>query len=102
METTRPIGFEGTDAEVCLLKRKDNDGTVMICLFVDDCLLTGERTAIDKAIVDRLTFNTLNGKLQISKITSFGFLWSPLRGGYDVLAIDGKLCNTWSTIGIIE
>jgi hypothetical protein len=50
-----------------------------------------------------LTFNTLNGKLQISNITSYGLLWSsPLRGGYEVLAIDGKLCNTWSSIEIME
>ncbi|KAG7348742.1 reverse transcriptase RNA-dependent DNA polymerase [Nitzschia inconspicua] len=45
-------GFERTHAEQCLLKRIDNNGTVVICVYVDDCLLTGDRKAIDVAMED--------------------------------------------------
>ncbi|KAG7339393.1 reverse transcriptase RNA-dependent DNA polymerase [Nitzschia inconspicua] len=45
-------GFERTHAEPCLLRRIDNNCTVVICVYVDDCLLTGDRKAIDAAIRD--------------------------------------------------
>ncbi|KAG7336872.1 reverse transcriptase RNA-dependent DNA polymerase, partial [Nitzschia inconspicua] len=45
-------GFERTHAEPCLLKRIDSNGTVVICVYVDDCLLTGDRKAINAAMVD--------------------------------------------------
>ncbi|KAG7359133.1 reverse transcriptase RNA-dependent DNA polymerase [Nitzschia inconspicua] len=45
-------GFEMTHSEPCLLKRIDHNGTVVICVYVDDCLVTGDRKAIDSAIRD--------------------------------------------------
>jgi phosphotransacetylase len=45
-------GFQSTHAESCLLKRKDETGMVVICVYVDDCLLTGDRMAINKAMND--------------------------------------------------
>jgi hypothetical protein len=52
MTTMNQKGFESTHAEGCLLRREDKHGTVMICVYVDDCLLIGDRTSIDKAISD--------------------------------------------------
>ncbi|KAG7350780.1 PDZ domain containing protein [Nitzschia inconspicua] len=55
----------------------------------------------DKPTPDTLlgvTFCKSDDKLIINKVVSDGVLWSsPLRGGYDMLAIDGKACNTWSS-----
>ncbi|KAG7357827.1 reverse transcriptase RNA-dependent DNA polymerase [Nitzschia inconspicua] len=45
-------GFERTYSEPCLLKRVDNNGTVVICVYVDDCLLVGDRKTIDAAVED--------------------------------------------------
>jgi hypothetical protein len=51
--------FEQTHADSCLLKRKDENGTVLICVYVGDCLLTGDRMAIDIAMKDiEETFET--------------------------------------------
>jgi Reverse transcriptase (RNA-dependent DNA polymerase) len=44
--------FKRTHAEPCLLKRSDHNGTVVICVYVDDCLLTEDRKAIDEAMKD--------------------------------------------------
>jgi hypothetical protein len=45
-------GYESTHAEPCLVKKVDENGTVIICVYVDDCLLAGNRKAIDAAIND--------------------------------------------------
>jgi phosphotransacetylase len=52
MTTMERKGFDRTHADSCLLKRKDESGTELICVYVDDCLITGERTAIHNAIND--------------------------------------------------
>jgi phosphotransacetylase len=52
METMEKKGFERTNADSCLIKRKDDSGTVIMCIYVDDCLITGERKAIDAAMKD--------------------------------------------------
>jgi hypothetical protein len=52
MSEMEKSAFQRTHAESCLLKRKDQNGTVVICVYVDDYLLTGDRTAIDAAMVD--------------------------------------------------
>jgi hypothetical protein len=59
MTTMERRGFERTHVDSCLLKRKDESGTVLICVYVDDCLITGDRTAIHNAINDiESTFET--------------------------------------------
>jgi hypothetical protein len=59
MEQMTMKRFEQTHADACLLKRKDENGTVLICVYVDDCLLTGDRMAIDAAMKDiEETFET--------------------------------------------
>jgi hypothetical protein len=45
-------GFQRTRADSCLLMRKDENGTLVICVYADDCLLTRDRQAIDAAIRD--------------------------------------------------
>jgi hypothetical protein len=52
MDKMEAKGFQRTHAEPCLLKRKDQDGTVIVHVSVDDCLLTGDRKTIDAALVD--------------------------------------------------
>jgi hypothetical protein len=52
MEKMERKGFQRTQADWCLVKRINQDGTVVICGYVDDCLITGERTAIDSAMMD--------------------------------------------------
>jgi hypothetical protein len=52
MDMMEKKGFQRTYAEPCLLKRNDEHLMVVICVYVDDCLVTGERTAIDRAMDD--------------------------------------------------
>jgi phosphotransacetylase len=52
IEVMKGKGYESTHAEPCLLKKVDENGTVIICVYVDDCILTGNRKAIDAAIND--------------------------------------------------
>jgi hypothetical protein len=52
MDTMEKKGFQRTHAEPCLLRRNDEHGMVVICVYVDDCLVAGERTAIDRAMND--------------------------------------------------
>jgi hypothetical protein len=59
MGTMEKKDFEKTHADSCLLKRKDHNGTVVICVYVDDCLLTGDRAAIEATIEEiDTTFET--------------------------------------------
>jgi hypothetical protein len=39
-------------AEQCLLNRYNHNGHVVICVYVDDCLITGNREAVDLAVAD--------------------------------------------------
>ena len=52
MKVMKDKGFTSTTAESCLLKRIDKNGTVIICVYVDDCFITGVRKAIDAAMND--------------------------------------------------
>lgn len=51
MATMEKKNFSRTHAEPWLLKRKDENGIVFICVYVDDCLITGDRS-VDAAIRD--------------------------------------------------
>jgi hypothetical protein len=55
-------GFQRTHSEPCLLKKRDENGFVTICVYVDDCLLTGDRKAIDNAI------NTIEKEFETRRI----------------------------------
>jgi hypothetical protein len=48
----RVKGSQRTHGDSCLLKRTYQTGTVIICVYVDDCLLTGDRKAINSALDD--------------------------------------------------
>jgi phosphotransacetylase len=52
IEVMKQKGSETTHAEPCLLKRYNHNGHVVICVYVDDCLITGNREAIDLAMTD--------------------------------------------------
>jgi Reverse transcriptase (RNA-dependent DNA polymerase) len=45
-------GFNSIHIDTCLLVRKDTRGVVIICVYVDDCLLTGDTPAINAAMDD--------------------------------------------------
>jgi len=46
------IGFIGGTIDPCLMLRRNKSGIVYIAIYVDDCLLMGDRPAVDKAIED--------------------------------------------------
>jgi hypothetical protein len=59
MQEMKEVGFKTTHTDACLLMRNDHRGIVIICVYVDDCFLTGDRKAIDGAMKDiEKTFDT--------------------------------------------
>ena len=46
------IGFVRGEVDPCLLFQNDKYGTVILILYVDDCLLTGDTLAIESAVND--------------------------------------------------
>jgi hypothetical protein len=51
MATLKSIGFKGNKSDPCLLSKCTQDGVIMIGIYVDDCLLIGNREKIDELIV---------------------------------------------------
>ncbi|KAL3936056.1 MAG: hypothetical protein SGARI_002721, partial [Bacillariaceae sp.] len=50
-----------------------------------------------------IAFLTRPGNLQISNISTTGILWaSPLRKGYDVLAMDEQVASKWTSFQAVE
>ena len=49
MSKMKKKGFMISLIDPCLLMRKDNNGTVIIGVYVDDCLFVGDRKAVDAA-----------------------------------------------------
>jgi hypothetical protein len=50
-----------------------------------------------------ISFLEQPGRLQICSVSGTGVLWaSPLRKGYDVLALDGQVVNNWSATQAAE
>ena len=45
-------GYKRTHADPCLLMKRDNNGTCIICVYVDDCLITGDKRAVEQAKLD--------------------------------------------------
>ena len=45
---TDELKFQKCLADSCLLMRKDENGTLVVCVYVDDTMCLGERKAIDK------------------------------------------------------
>jgi transposase InsO family protein len=58
----KEIGFKSGNADPCLLTKRDNDGLVLIALYVDDCLCIGDKKAIKK-VVEELRNKNLNLKV---------------------------------------
>ena len=57
------IGFQGGDVDPCLLTRCNHLGFVLIVLYVDDCLMVGDDTAINNTI-KKMTENGLSVKVE--------------------------------------
>ena len=45
---TNKLGFEKCKADECLLWRRGEKGTVIVCVYIDDTLCVGDREAIDE------------------------------------------------------
>ena len=52
MSTMKDEGFESIHTDTCLLKRRDNNGIAIVCVYVDDCFITGDKAAIDATMTD--------------------------------------------------
>ena len=46
------IGFEVSLMDPCLMIRQNEDGTVILCIYVDDVCLCGDKKAVEAAIKD--------------------------------------------------
>ena len=46
------LGFKSCKSDPCLLTRTDEFGTVVVCIYVDDGLIVGNKPAIEKALKD--------------------------------------------------
>jgi hypothetical protein len=55
MATLKLIGFKGNKYDPCLLSKWNQDGVIMIGIYVDDCLVIGKRDKIDELIVELKT-----------------------------------------------
>ena len=51
-QTLKKIDFEVSLLDPCLMIRKSKEGTVILCIYVDDVLMMGDKEAINKAIED--------------------------------------------------
>ncbi len=52
MATMKKFGFCSVHTDTCLLMRHDANGTAIICVYVDDCFITGHDKAIQAAMDD--------------------------------------------------
>jgi hypothetical protein len=50
--TLKALNFEQCGVDTCLLRKTDGNGTVLMCVYVDDALCVGDKPAIEKAIQD--------------------------------------------------
>ena len=48
----KEIGFNQNQAEPCLLKRENKKGITIIGLYIDDCLIAGDKMAVRESIND--------------------------------------------------
>ena len=64
-QTLKKINFEVSLLDPCLMIRKSKEGTVILCIYVDDVLMMGDKEAINKAIEDIMKEFTIRkeGKL---------------------------------------
>jgi Reverse transcriptase (RNA-dependent DNA polymerase) len=47
---TEELGFVKSDVDPCMLVREDNNGTVYFALYVDDILMIGNTSAIERTV----------------------------------------------------
>ena len=60
----KKLGFERCSVDPCLMKRKNENGTLIICIYVDDVLQIGDKAAIDQftaEIKDIFTVKNVGG-----------------------------------------
>ena len=66
IENLRELEFKRSKADPCLLYRENNDGMIIICIYVDDILIVGSQSSIEAAVQDLKTKFTVKrvGTLQ--------------------------------------
>jgi hypothetical protein len=52
MDTLNLIGFKGNKSDPCLSSKWNQDGVIMIGIYVDDCLLIGKHEKIDELTLE--------------------------------------------------
>ena len=56
------FNFTRSHADACVLHRSDQDGTIILCIYVDDALMIGDDSAITKTVVQ------LRSKLSLKEV----------------------------------
>ncbi len=63
VKVLKKLGFEQSAADPCLLVCRNEKGTVMISLYVDDCYIVGDKEAVSE-FVDQIKATELTVKLE--------------------------------------
>lgn len=104
-------GFKRSECDPCLLCRQSEEGTVYLCMYVDDILCVGSQEAIDKAIsdiredfeltVDRTSTDYLGCEIKFSQDRRSAWLGQPhlLRNLKSKFSEAVKNCKTVRTPG---
>ena len=66
IEKLKELEFKCSKADPCLLYKENDDGMVIICVYVDDILIVGSQQSIEAAVRDLKTNFTVKrvGALQ--------------------------------------
>ena len=59
----KKLGFEGGQVDPCLMVRRDETGLIFIAIYVDDCLMVGDKEAVEDTI-NGLKLNGFNLKVE--------------------------------------
>ena len=51
-QTLKKLNFEVSMLDPCLMSRNDEHGTAILCIYVDDVLIIGNQSTINKTIED--------------------------------------------------
>ena len=59
VKTSKNLNFKRSKIDPCLLMRQDENGVLILCIYVDDVLCIGSSASIKKVINDILKFFTI-------------------------------------------
>lgn len=76
VENLETFGFIKSKIDPCLLLRADDNGTVILCIYVDDVLCIGDQHAINKAISDIASVFSIKQTTEVREYVGCTFLHS--------------------------